>query len=105
MNITTTRNVGQNKGTPRIWLEGNKLDQAGFTAGTKYTVDIKRENIVLSLDPEGLKKVSGKNITPEYRMPVIDMHNAGLADFLAGATQVNVNYQLGVITIKRIKPA
>lgn len=104
MNITTTRNVGQNKGTPRIWLEGNKLDQAGFVAGIKYTVQVKRENIILTLDPNGEKKVSGKTITPEYRQPVIDLHNAGLADFLAGSTQVNVNYQQGVITIKRIKP-
>lgn len=104
MNITTQRNVGQNKGTPRIWLEGNKLDQAGFTAGQPYTVKINKQTIVLTLCADGEKKVSGKRLSEDYRQPIIDLHNSGLLDFLAGSVQVDVNYQVGIITIKRIKP-
>jgi len=29
--------VGENKGTPRIWIEGKYLEQADFTAGRKVT--------------------------------------------------------------------
>lgn len=104
-NVTTLRNVGLNKGTPRIWLEGNKLDIIGFVANVRYAVKINKQTIVLTLDEDGEKKVSSKaSKDPNYRTPVIDLHNSGLSDFLNGSEQVEVNHQPGIITIKRVKP-
>lgn len=103
MNVTTPRNVGMNKGTPRIWLEGNKLHEAGFAAGTRFNVEVKREVIELTLAAEGEKKVTGKKTDdPTYRQPVIDLHNASLGDFLKGTMRVNVTYRIGLIVIRRI---
>lgn len=106
MNVTTLRNVGLNKGTHRIWLEGNKLDLCGFCAGVRYTVKVNRETIKLTLCEDGEKRVMAKTIDPdlEYKQPIIDIHNTGLGVFLDGAVQVTVTYKVNEITIKRVKP-
>jgi hypothetical protein len=101
---TIIRNVGINKGTPRIWLEGKKLDAIGFTARTRYTVQVLPKSIKLIACEDGEKAVSGKNLTPDYRMPVIDLHNAALADWLGSCGSVTVQFKQGQITIKRIEP-
>lgn len=105
MNVTTPRNVGMNKGTPRIWLEGVKLAQAGFKRHVCYSVDIKRVQIILTLCDNGEKRVSGKRVAPgsDDWTPVIDLHNSALVDFLQGSKRVDVTYQEGKITIRRIE--
>jgi DNA (cytosine-5)-methyltransferase 1 len=97
---TRTYKVGSNKGTPRVWLEGKMLDNAGFTARAAYSAKINRKTIVLTIDPEGDYIVSGKNMTPEYRKPVIDLHRAALTDVLRDAETVTVVFRDGVITIR-----
>lgn len=100
MNETKTYKVGTNRGTPRVWLEGKILDKAGFTAKTPYVVKLNKKTIVLTVDPAGDYNVSGKNIAPDYRKPVIDLHRAALLDVLKGAETVSVNFRTGVITIR-----
>lgn len=105
--VQHVRNVGMNKGTPRIWLEGVKLDAVGFYANVRYSKIVKPQTLTLTLDPEGdfkvsSKKATGKNPPEGYRMPVIDLHNAGLGEWLDGATSVTITYHAeGCITLKR----
>lgn len=62
---TYTRNIGFNKGRPRLWLEKAILTDNGFKVGDKITVSIEavgRMNI--DVNPEGNRKVSGKGDRP-----------------------------------------
>lgn len=95
--------VQQNKGMPRIWMQGKVLDDAGFKARAKYKVDIGADLISLQLDSEGTRAVSGKDKTPEYREPVIDLHQKALTAFVQDATHVEIklNSDKGVIEIRR----
>ena len=46
--------IGQNRGTPRLWLEGVKAKLAGFLPGLRYSIrkDDERKMLVLELAEE-----------------------------------------------------
>lgn len=62
--------LGRAKGKERsrVWLEGSRLEHAGFTVGARYSVTTTGSGLSLSLDDNGARKVSGKGSTP-----IIDM--------------------------------
>jgi DNA (cytosine-5)-methyltransferase 1 len=98
---TESRKVGLNKGSPRIWIEGKKLDAAGFTANSRYNVERTGKQITLSLHEEGKRKVSGKTISDTYRHPIIDLHASYLAEFVNAGDMVNVSYFARKIVITK----
>jgi len=59
-----TNKIGQNRGKPRLWIEGKFLIEAGFIPPLRYNF----ENSVFTLHPEGKRKISG---TPQR--PIIDI--------------------------------
>ena len=85
--ITYTK-VGQNRGVPRLWLEGGRLSRCGFEAGAKFVVelDLTHRQVRLRLDPNGDRTVSGRTRTlagGEARTtPIVDIAGASLADVL-----------------------
>ena len=58
----TTQNIKVRKTARgiRLWIEGDRLSNAGFNRGVKYTRTISHGVILLTLDIDGSKKVSGK---------------------------------------------
>lgn len=87
--------VRSNRGRARIWLEGARLERAGFTAGTKFTLQNRGEKIVLKPADDG-RKVSGK-----AGRPIIDITGANCAPFGTGDS-VAITYRSNGITIKGI---
>ena len=71
--------VRSNKGRSRIWLEGKRLQSAGFTAGTMFSVIKAPCGIVLQVSTTGERKVSGK---PDR--PIIDLCGATVEPFTTG---------------------
>lgn len=73
--MQTQRNIGQNRGKPRLWIEGKFLLEAGFTPGLRYNFSFDQ----FWLDPKGTRKVSGKG-----DRPIIDISGAAVpkADFV-----------------------
>lgn len=83
----TTQNyvVRANKGRARIWLEGKRLTAAGFAVGDRFTIDVIEGALVLRLDPNGSRKVSGKG-----ERPIIDISGGSCDPFITGdAVQVD----------------
>lgn len=70
------RNIGHNRGHPRVYLELPDLVDAGFTAGKTYrrTVDEQTRRITLSVEPNGSHVISGKERAGQ-RVPVIDINS------------------------------
>ena len=53
--------VGTNRNTPRIWLEGRKLEREGFRTGETYNVDhSNRDRLILVRVAGGKRNVSSK---------------------------------------------
>lgn len=101
--------IGTNHGkaVSRIWIEGKRLVEAGFTVGLKYTRTTGRtedgmDYIKLTLDREGNYKVSGKG-----DKPIIDTSGKVVRDVFPDSGDdtskqvVEVLYGEGVITIQR----
>ena len=77
--------LGEHRGKKRFWQEGRQLERAGFTVGSRFTVDFdegKRE-LRVRVAEDGERKVSGrKRVGKDERLPVIDINNRDLAKVL-----------------------
>lgn len=105
--------IGNNKGRPRIWLDGKRLTEAGFVGGTTYYCYVSAEektdttysagNIVCRLkaapEMEGaeMRKVTAR----ADGKPIIDMLGADVEAAFPGAERVNVVFSPGRIIITR----
>ncbi len=82
---TQSYTVRANKGRARIWLEGKRLTAAGFAAGARFSPEVIEGALVLRLNPNGSRKVSGKG-----ERPIIDMSGGSCDPFTTGdAVQVD----------------
>ena len=105
MSITTDTYIKPTSRGVRMWLEGRKLSDAGFTFKgknhpnpTMYSRTIANGVITMKLDSEGTLKVAGRmrNGKP---MSIIDMGMASIEGFEVGQ-QVTATFTQGKIVIK-----
>jgi hypothetical protein len=83
--------LGTNKGLPlsRVWIEGLRLDKAGFHKGSRYCKFWEAGKLILRLDRNGPLKVSGKGESH----PIIDITGKAIAESFGTKGQyVNVAY-------------
>lgn len=75
---TTTRNIGMNKGKPRLWIEGNVLVDAGLDHGQRWNLEPHGDGagFTIAWHPEGKRKIAGKP-----GRPIIDITGATLSSF------------------------
>jgi hypothetical protein len=90
---TQAYTVRANRGSARIWIEGARLERAGFISGARFTVENKGDRITLKPAADG-RKVSGK-----IGRPIIDITGANCAPFITGDA-VAITYRANAITIK-----
>lgn len=95
--------LGENRGKPRVWIEGARLNEAGFEMGLHYSisVDKRSKKLVLSLDADGERKVSGK-MKNDKPHPVIDITTPALLEMFEGEQVLKVVYEATEITISKL---
>lgn len=86
------KQVGRNRGKPRIWLEHQELATAGFKPGDRYEVRMKDGSVILSANPDGSRVVSAKPARREgdAPVPVIDLNSEKLLALFAGMAAVRL---------------
>lgn len=91
MNVFSIHKLGQNKGAPRLYLEGNQTKRAGFTPGENYEVEVNVEKgmVALRLKDGGSRVVSKKQKRGE-EMPVIDINSQQVLSMFEGMQAVRV---------------
>lgn len=101
-----TRKIGQNRGKPRLWLEGNFLETVGLPHGTQWTLVARDGCLTIqigALEGQRTRKVAGKP-----GRPVIDIVAASLDPLrLAGGSmpeQVNLIFEPGEGIILIVRP-
>lgn len=100
--VTYTR-MGSNRGAPRLWLEGGRLDRCGFESGKKFLVelDLAHRQVRLKLDPNGDRTVSGRKKTlanGEVRSsPIVDIASAQLVSVLGEGARLRAVLASGEI--------
>lgn len=98
MQTYTVAKIGENKGAPRIWMEGARLAKAGYTAGRRYGVRFKDQTLVLEVRDDGARVVSAKK-RGDAEVPVIDLNSHELLDIFTGMKAVRVVMEEGRIFI------
>lgn len=91
--------ITEQRGKPRIWIEGSRLELAGFTPARRYTVQVDAEacRLTLRIAEEGDRLVSRRESAGKVS-PIIDICNATLAMF-AGFDRVRVVFAAGVVHV------
>lgn len=97
--LMQTRNIGTNRGRPRLWIEGAILDAACLTRGRLYTVEQTGSGFVLVASARGERRVSGK--TKDGRdVPIVDIATpALLAPLVAAGGRVQLVAEPGRLTV------
>ncbi|CAN7525776.1 DNA cytosine methyltransferase [Pseudoxanthomonas sp. LjRoot168] len=101
--VSYTR-LGQNRGNPRLWLEGLRLNRIGFEPGTRFRVDLDldRRQVRLVLDANGDRAVSQRQRQGEdgevvRKTPIIDVTGGALAEILGEGAKIRATLSAGEI--------
>lgn len=81
--------VRRNKGAPRIWLDGERLTNAGFPPGQRYTLVVADRKVTLTVDEDGSRVVTAHRKN-ERELPVIDLNSFKAIGCFEGLDRVRV---------------
>ena len=87
-----------NKGM-RIWLEGEDLNDSGFTPNTQYSIEMSDNKILLTVDPTSKRKVTNSKKNGQDR-PIIDLQNKKICKFFKAGQTVTVTLSFNSINIR-----
>ena len=98
---TSYLKLADHKSGKRLWIQGLRLDEAGYAIGCLYSMDIDNHHsrICLTVSDEGTHRVSRKKVGERY-YPLIDLVNRQLAELFADVDRVQVLIEEGRITIE-----
>lgn len=94
--------VTEQRGQSRIWLEGGRLEKAGFAHGEAFTSTLNLDTKTLTLDLNfmGDRQVSGrKRKAQDGHTPILDLCNADIATLVGAGERVKVAFYEGRIEI------
>ena len=86
----------------RIWIEGVKLMENGFTPNTRFDIKYESDSIRLVLNESGKRKVSNSARNGEPR-PIIDIESKRVGLFADAGTELIVYYFKTQIQIKKVE--
>lgn len=97
MTTIISTQVSTNRNTPRIWLEGLRLARGEFTPEARYNITFKDGQVVLTLCPDGERKVSQRS-----KKPVIDLCAKVIAQWFPVGQKLRAVIRKGKIVIRRL---
>lgn len=102
MTTVVATHIMVHRGKNRIWLQGPRLQRAGFEMGQQYTGTMKKGALHLFVTPDGPTKVSGRKATKE---PILDCKSDEVAKFFQPGEKIIAIMRKGRIIIKRMAQA
>ena len=82
----------------RAWIEGSNNTKAGFVVGAPYGIEYNESSIVLTLDPNGPRKVTNSARNGKDR-PIIDLHSKDVAKVFNADDRIKVTFCFGRIVL------
>lgn len=90
------KKINENRGKPRIWLEGGQVEKAGMAPGSRFDVHISGGSIMLKANPDGSRVVSKKS-KGDRDIPIIDISSQELLALFDGMSAVRMVQRDGEI--------
>lgn len=92
------KNIGQNRGKPRIWLQNQEVSTADMKPGDRYDVHIKGGTVVLRANPDGSRVISAKeDKRTGEKSPIIDINSKELLALFDGMSAIRLVQRKGEI--------
>jgi len=88
------KKIGENKGRPRIWFQGKRLESCRMHPGSRIQVDYSENEIRVYLSESGSRVVSSKK-----EQPIIDLSNSRIGEIFKGVDRVRAVFKDGEIII------
>lgn len=97
----TIKGTARNKDRARVWVESDKLAGFGFARHAPITIYMHSDRIVVELDPEGKRKVAGRE-RGNRRISILDIcfPAAQRDEMFNHADKLAVQVEQGRIVIK-----
>ncbi len=99
MKLVAFHKLGENRNSPRLWLESRRLNSFGFSAGTAFSVQQIRDGVRLTPARDGTHHVSQRRAAGRTR-PIIDLASRAILESLARWAEVRVDASHQVIEVK-----
>ena len=91
MKSSAVYKLGQNRGKPRVWLQGKQPSLAGFNPGVQYEIEVvKEKNMVALKVSESGSRVVSKKTQGDKEIPVIDINSQELLGLFSGMSEIRV---------------
>jgi len=98
MKLISFQKLGENRQSPRLWVESRRLESLGFSAGTPFSVEIRANGIRLRPVPLSNNHVS-KRIAARQERPIIDIAHRSLLSPLDGFREIKVTASFNRIEV------
>jgi DNA (cytosine-5)-methyltransferase 1 len=98
MKLIAFHKLGENRGSPRVWLESQRLATLGFAVGSPFVVEARARGIRLRINELGTHRVAKRRAAGGVR-PIIDVANRTLLASLAPWPEIRVEATAGLIDI------
>ena len=89
MKLISFQKLGENRQSPRLWLESRRLVLLGFEVGTPFSVELRTNGIRLRPVSHSVNHVS-KRISAQQERPIIDVANRSSLSPLDGFSEIKV---------------
>ena len=99
MKLVAFHKLGENRASPRLWLESRRLNALGFCAGTAFTVRQIHNGVRLTPSSNGTHHVSQRRAAGRTR-PIIDLASRSILQSLAGWAEVRVDARHQLIEVR-----
>lgn len=86
---TTEVKVGESHGSPRVWLQGRRIEKAGFRPGARYELVSAGERVTLRIAENGARVVSIKR-RADTDLPIIDLNSKEALSAFEGLDRIRV---------------
>lgn len=91
------KNIGANRGKPRIWLEDLEVSSAKLAPGDRYDILVRGGTVQMKVNPNGARVVSRKSNKSGRVFPVIDINSAELLGLFEGMSAIRIVQREGEI--------
>jgi len=89
MKLISFQKLGENRQSPRLWLESRRLATLGFAVGTPFSIEPKTNGIRLRPISRSGNHVS-KRISAQQERPIIDVANRSSLSPLDGFPEIKI---------------
>ncbi|MEO7725263.1 MAG: DNA cytosine methyltransferase [Chthoniobacterales bacterium] len=96
--LVSFHKLGENRGSPRLWLESRRLETLGFSAGTGFVVETHARGVRLRVSKEGKLHVAQRRAAGGVR-PIIDVVNRELLAPLIKWDEAKIAASVGLIEV------